>query len=165
MFIEKARQLERTHAMGGIVIDRNLSFESTNIGMFSMNGDGNDNVHIPLVLMFKDQAMQLTDLLAQQQTNFILYIGDEKYFQESFYQQFDHLQSLIEPNKQTSKRWFYGQIERFYQQCTIVPERLRSFERIVHQHVEISKYFRLSGQKRTKENVRIYQTEADDVTP
>lgn len=140
MFVEKARYLEKAQFIAGIVIDSNLTFPSNNIGMFSMNGDGNDNVHIPLVLMFKDQAFQLIHLLSES-SNVILYMGDEKYLKKSFYQQLDHLSSLIEP----SQRWIYGQIQPFRRQCSILSERLKSFERIVHQRVEISKYFQLSG--------------------
>ena len=144
MFVEKARYLEKAQSIAGIVIDSNLTFPSSNIAMFSMNGDGNDNVHIPLVLMFKDQAFQLIDLLSRS-SNVILYMGDEKYLKKSFYQQLDYLDSLIEPFKQTTQRWVYGDVQSFHRQCSILSERLKSFERIVHQRVEISKYVQLSG--------------------
>jgi len=135
MFIEKARNLEKAQAIGGIVIDHNLSLKSSNGVMFSMSGDGNNNVNIPLVLMFKDQALQLLNFLSKQ-PNLIVYIGEEDFLKESFYQQIDYLESLIEPFNQTTKRWFYGQIELFKKQCSIVPKKLKPLELIINQQVE-----------------------------
>jgi mannosidase alpha-like ER degradation enhancer 3 len=78
MFIEKARYLEKAQAIGGIVIDQHLSLKSANGALFSMTGDGNNDVNIPLVLMFKDQALQLFNLLSKQ-PKLIVYLGDENY--------------------------------------------------------------------------------------
>lgn len=140
MFIEKARYLEAAQAIGGIVIDHNLALKSTNGAMFSMTGDGNNDVHIPLVLMFKDQALQLLNLVSKQ-PKLIVYMGDENYLIPSFYQQLDYLQSLIEPFNQTTERWFYGQMKYFQKQCSIVPKKLKRLESIINQRIEISKYF------------------------
>jgi hypothetical protein len=140
MFIEKARYLEAAQAIGGIVIDHNLALKSTNSAMFSMTGDGNNDVHIPLVLMFKDQALQLLNLVSKQ-PKLIVYMGDENYLIPSFYQQLDYLQSLIEPFNQTTERWFYGQMKSFQKQCSIVPKKLKRLESIINQRIEISKYF------------------------
>jgi hypothetical protein len=140
MFIEKARYLEAAQAIGGIVIDHNLALKSTNGAMFSMTGDGNNDVHIPLVLMFKDQALQLLNLVSKQ-PKLIVYMGDENYLIPSFYQQLDYLQSLIEPFNQTTERWFYGQMKSFQKQCSIVPKKLKRLESIINQRIEISKYF------------------------
>jgi hypothetical protein len=135
MFIEKARNLEKAQAIGGIVIDHNLSLKSSNGVMFSMSGDGNNNVNIPLVLMFKDQALQLLNFLSKQ-PNLIVYIGEEDFLKENFYQQIDYLESLIEPFNQTTKRWFYGQIELFKKQCSIISKKLKPLELIINQQVE-----------------------------
>ena len=75
-----------------------------------MTGDGNNNIHIPLVLMFKDEAFQLLHLLSKQ-PNLIIYIGDENYLIDSFYQQIDYLESLIEPFNQITEQmdlWTIG---------------------------------------------------------
>ncbi|CAF3906421.1 unnamed protein product [Rotaria sordida] len=140
MFIEKARQLEHVQAIGGIVIDHNASLKSSNGAIFSMTGDGNNNVHIPFVLMFKDEAFQLLHLVSKQ-PNLIVYIGEEKLLKESFYQQMEILESLIEPFNQTSRKWIYGQIEWFKKKnlCQIVPIQLKQLELTIHQednHVE-----------------------------
>jgi hypothetical protein len=108
--------------------------------MFSMTDDGNNNVHIPLVLMFKDQAFQLLNLISKQ-SKLIIYLGDENYLIESFYQQLDYLQSLVQPFNQITERWFYGQIKFFQKQCSIVPKQLKRLESIINQQIEISKYF------------------------
>ncbi|CAF2956774.1 unnamed protein product [Rotaria sp. Silwood2] len=147
MFIEKARQLESIQAIGGIVIDHNASLKSSNGALFSMTGDGNNNVHIPLVLMFKDEAFQLLHLLSKQ-PNLIVYIGEEKHLKESFYQQMEILESFLEPFNQTSRKFVYGEIEFFKKKylCPIVPMKLKQLELAIHQeneHVEtdiISKY-------------------------
>jgi hypothetical protein len=135
MFIEKARYLEQAQAIGGIVIDQHLSLKSANGALFSMTGDGNNDVNIPLVLMFKDQALQLFNLLSKQ-PKLIVYLGDENYLRNSFYQQLDYLESLIEPLDQTTEKWFYGQMKFFKKQCAIVPKKLKSLEFIIHQQVE-----------------------------
>ncbi|CAF3510385.1 unnamed protein product [Rotaria sp. Silwood1] len=134
MFIEKARQLEYVQASGGIIIDHNISLKSSNGAIFSMTGDGNNNVHIPIVLMFKDEAFQLLHLLSKQ-PNLIVYIGEEKRLQESFYQQMDILETYFEPFNQTNRKWIYGEIEWLKKKnlCSIVPMKLKQLELIIHQ--------------------------------
>ena len=134
MFIEKARQLEDIDAVGGIIIDHNTSANSPNGGIFSMTGDGNNDVYIPLVLMFKEEAFQLLHLLSKQPT-LIVYIGDEKLFKESFYQQMELLESLVAPFNQTSERWTYGHVRWLERrnQCPVVSKKLKRFEMAVNQ--------------------------------
>lgn len=134
MFIEKARWLETAHAVGGIVIDHNTSSKSPNGGIFSMTGDGNNNVHIPLVLLFKEEAFQLLHLLSKQ-PNVIVYIGDEKFLKASFYQQMELLESLVGPFTQTSERWFYGRMQSLdrRRRCSVVPKKLKPFELAIKQ--------------------------------
>jgi hypothetical protein len=136
MFIEKARQLQYAHAVGGIVIDHNTSLKSSNGAIFSMTGDGNNNIRIPLVLMFKDEAFQLLHLLSKQ-PNLIVYIGEEKHFQESFYQQIELLESLIHPFNQTTEKWFYGQIKWFKKKiiCPIIPKKFKQLELAIHREI------------------------------
>ncbi|UJR14516.1 hypothetical protein I4U23_001512 [Adineta vaga] len=145
MFIDKARHLEHVHAVGGIVIDHNLSLTSSSGSMFSMTGDGNNNVQIPLVLMFKDEAFQLLHLLSKQ-PQLIVYIGDENYLMESFYQQIDYLESLVDLLKQKTLRWFYGQQELFDRktQCFIVPKSLEKFELTIQQYMNYTNNDQLS---------------------
>jgi hypothetical protein len=138
MFIEKARNLEKAQAIGGIVIDHNLSLKSSNGAIFSMTGDGNNNVNIPFVLMFKDQAFQLLNLLSKY-PKLIIYIGEEQFLRESFYQQLDYLENLIESFSQITKKWFYGQEFQNNKQCSIIPEKLKELELIINQQIEESK--------------------------
>ena len=51
--IDKARILEKSGAKGGIVVDHNKGTTATNSPLFSMSGDGTDDVSIPLVFMFR----------------------------------------------------------------------------------------------------------------
>jgi len=134
MFIEKARRLENVHAIAGIVIDHNTSLKSSNGEIFSMTGDANNNVHIPLVLMFKEEAFQLLHLLSRQ-PNLIVYIGEEKLLKESFYQQMEVLESLIEPFNQTNEKWIYGQTKWFEKKfsCPMVSKKLKQLELAIHQ--------------------------------
>ena len=133
MFIEKARQLEYARAMGGIVIDHNTSLKASNGAIFSMTGDGNNDVRIPLVLMFKDEAFQLLHLLSHQ-PNLIVYIGEEKQLEESFYQQMNSLESLMQPWNGTSERWTYGHWPKTRRLCAEVPMKLKALESIMRRN-------------------------------
>jgi hypothetical protein len=147
MFIEKARQLEYIHAIGGIVIDHDTSLKSSHGAIFSMTGDGINDVHIPLVLMFKDEAFQLLHFLSKY-PNLIVYIGDEKYLKESFYQQMDILESFIEPFNQTSEKWIYGDMKSFEKMnvCPFVPKKLKQLELIIQQENEHTEIENISKQ-------------------
>lgn len=141
MFIEKARQLQSAQAVGGIVIDHNTSIKSSNGAIFSMTGDGFNNVDIPLVLMFKDEAFHLLHLLSKQ-PNLIVYIGEKKFLKETFYQQMELLESMVEPLNQTNEKWIYGEKKLFEKKkfCSIVPKKLKQLELFIRQednHLEI----------------------------
>ncbi|CAF1398312.1 unnamed protein product [Rotaria sordida] len=137
MFIEKARYLENAQAIAGIVIDNNLTLNSSTGAIFSMSGDGYTNINIPFVLMFKDESYQLLYLLSKQ-PKLIVYIGEEYRLLDSFYQQIDYLESLIEPFNQTTNKWIYGQMELFKtnKQCSILSNKLKQLELIIKQQVE-----------------------------
>ncbi|CAF1313573.1 unnamed protein product [Adineta ricciae] len=137
MFIEKARRLENVHAIGGIVIDHNTSLKSSTNGIFSMTGDGNNDVHIPVVLMFKEEAFHLLHLLTKY-PNLIVYVGDERCLKESFYEQLEVLESLVEPRDQITNRWIYGQMTLFEKRstCPMVPKKLKGFEQKIQSQPE-----------------------------
>ena len=59
----KARILEKAGAKGGIVIDNNKGSTSTNSPLFSMSGDGVDDVSIPMVFIFYNDAKDLLEAL------------------------------------------------------------------------------------------------------
>ena len=127
LFVDKARQLQNAQAIGGIIIDHNTSLKSSNGSIFSMTGDGNNNVRIPLVLMFKDEAFHLLNLLSKY-PNLIVYIGEANGLRENFYSQMDVLESFIEPFNQTCEKWIYGQTKWFERKilCSIVPEKFKT---------------------------------------
>jgi len=135
MFIDKARYLEQGNASGGIILDYNLSLKTSHNGIFSMTGDGNNNVSIPVVLMFKEQAFQLLNLVTQS-PDLIVYIGEEKYLRESFYEQIEEIENMVLVNKQQSRRYVYGDREEL---CWKLTEELSELEQIVNQPIEISK--------------------------
>ena len=60
---EKARILEKAGAKGGIVIDNNKGSTSTNSPLFSMSGDGVDDVSIPMVFVFYNDAKDILEAL------------------------------------------------------------------------------------------------------
>ena len=60
---EKARLLEKAGAKGGIVIDNNKGSTSSNSPLFSMSGDGVDDVSIPMVFVFYNDAKELLESL------------------------------------------------------------------------------------------------------
>ncbi|CAL1300944.1 unnamed protein product [Larinioides sclopetarius] len=56
MFIEKARNLQKTGASAAIVIDNVSGSSITKTKMFSMDGHGKDDVTIPMVFLFTEEA-------------------------------------------------------------------------------------------------------------
>ena len=64
MFVEKARILEKAGARGGIVVDSNKGTSSSNSPLFSMSGDGTDDISIPMVFVFSNDAKDITEALA-----------------------------------------------------------------------------------------------------
>jgi len=63
MFIEKARILEKAGAKGGIVVDNNKGTTAANSPLFSMSGDGTDDISIPMVFLFSNDAKSLIETL------------------------------------------------------------------------------------------------------
>ncbi|XP_065342933.1 ER degradation-enhancing alpha-mannosidase-like protein 3 isoform X2 [Cloeon dipterum] len=59
MFIDKARRVEAAGAVGAIVLDNTGGSSSSTSSMFAMSGDGTNDVHIPVVFLFQQDALQL----------------------------------------------------------------------------------------------------------
>ena len=59
MFVEKARTLQAMGALGGIVLDNSEDSSSRESPLFAMSGDGNDDVSIPMVFLFKKEGERL----------------------------------------------------------------------------------------------------------
>ncbi|XP_025112194.1 ER degradation-enhancing alpha-mannosidase-like protein 3 isoform X2 [Pomacea canaliculata] len=64
MFVDKARNLQRVGAIGGIVVDHMEGSSSENQPLFAMSGDGTNDVTIPLVFLYHSQGQQLLLTLA-----------------------------------------------------------------------------------------------------
>lgn len=63
---EKARVLEKAGAKGGIVVDNNKGSTSANSPLFSMSGDGVDDVSIPMIFVFSNDAKPLFEAIQAQ---------------------------------------------------------------------------------------------------
>ncbi|KAF6201195.1 hypothetical protein GE061_005642 [Apolygus lucorum] len=63
MFIDKARRIMEAGAIGGIVMDNKGNGKTS--PMFAMSGDGTDDVDIPVVFLFYDDAWKLLNALAE----------------------------------------------------------------------------------------------------
>ncbi|XP_054713818.1 ER degradation-enhancing alpha-mannosidase-like protein 3 [Uloborus diversus] len=59
MFIEKARYLQKVGAIAGIVLDNHPGTSAKTSPMFAMSGDGKDDVTIPMVFLFNEEAALL----------------------------------------------------------------------------------------------------------
>lgn len=59
MFVEKARKIQKAGAIGGIVLDNTPGSSSATSPMFAMSGDGNDDIKIPVVFLFAQDANKL----------------------------------------------------------------------------------------------------------
>ncbi|XP_045195747.2 ER degradation-enhancing alpha-mannosidase-like protein 3 [Mercenaria mercenaria] len=62
MFVDKARNLQRVGAIGGIVIDHNPGSTTNGAPLFAMSGDGTDDVYIPLLFLFHVEGQQLIEM-------------------------------------------------------------------------------------------------------
>ena len=54
--------MEKAGAKGGIVMDNNKGTTSSNSPLFSMSGDGVDDVSIPMVFVFSNDAQELLEV-------------------------------------------------------------------------------------------------------
>nr|KAG5703061.1 hypothetical protein BaRGS_016222 [Batillaria attramentaria] len=63
MFVDKARNLQRIGAKGGIVLDHNAGSSSDTQPLFAMSGDGMNDVTIPLVFLYYQEGHDLLKLL------------------------------------------------------------------------------------------------------
>ncbi|XP_041480869.1 ER degradation-enhancing alpha-mannosidase-like protein 3 [Lytechinus variegatus] len=65
MFVDKARNLQKFGAHGGIVIDNVADTSSDTSSMFAMSGDGTDDVNIPMVFLFSKEGKLLLDAIQE----------------------------------------------------------------------------------------------------
>lgn len=59
MFIDKARRIQKAGAIGGIILDNTPGSSAETSAMFSMSGDGTDDIKIPVVFLFAQDAFKL----------------------------------------------------------------------------------------------------------
>ena len=65
MFVEKARVLQALGAVGGIVLDNTDGTAANTSPLFAMSGDGVDDVKIPMVFLFMEEAKLLMRVMAE----------------------------------------------------------------------------------------------------
>ncbi|ENN80945.1 hypothetical protein YQE_02650, partial [Dendroctonus ponderosae] len=63
MFVDKVRRAQKFGAIAAIVVDNVPGSSSENSPLFSMSGDGTDDVKIPSVFMFSVDAQKLLKAL------------------------------------------------------------------------------------------------------
>ncbi|KAK7576581.1 hypothetical protein V9T40_012867 [Parthenolecanium corni] len=66
MFVEKARKLEKAGAVGGIIVDNIADSSSDTWPLFAMSGDGKDDVNIPVVFLFTQEAKTLINAVEKE---------------------------------------------------------------------------------------------------
>lgn len=59
MFVDKVRNIQKYGAVGAVILDNVPGSSAANSPMFSMSGDGTDDVKIPAVFMFTQEASKL----------------------------------------------------------------------------------------------------------
>ncbi|XP_015916134.1 ER degradation-enhancing alpha-mannosidase-like protein 3 isoform X2 [Parasteatoda tepidariorum] len=67
MFVDKAHYLQQTGAVGGIVIDNNPGSSLKKTRLFSMDGNGRNDITIPVVFLFSEEAAILLDAFKKNQ--------------------------------------------------------------------------------------------------
>lgn len=65
MFVDKARKVQKAGAVGAIIIDNVSGSTATSSPIFSMSGDGTNDVIIPTVFLFAEDASNLLLALAR----------------------------------------------------------------------------------------------------
>lgn len=68
MFVEKARKVQKAGAVGAIIVDNVPGTSAQTSPLFSMSGDGTDDVTIPTVFLFTKDASKLIAALAKDPT-------------------------------------------------------------------------------------------------
>jgi len=63
MFVEKARVVQSLGAVGGIVLDTTEGTAAATSPLFAMSGDGVDDIRIPMVFLFMEEAKKLLEFL------------------------------------------------------------------------------------------------------
>lgn len=76
MFVDKARNVQKAGAVGAIIID-NTAGSNAAVSIFSMSGDGTNDVVIPTVFLFADDASKLF-LALSRDPNLEVTIGEYK---------------------------------------------------------------------------------------
>lgn len=68
MFVDKARRVQKAGAIGAVIIDNMPGSSVESSPMFSMSGDGTDDVAIPTVFLFAEDASKLLLALSKDPT-------------------------------------------------------------------------------------------------
>jgi len=66
MFVEKARVLQSLGAVGGIVLDSTEGTAAATSPLFAMSGDGVDDIKIPMVFLFMEEATKLLEVMQKE---------------------------------------------------------------------------------------------------
>ncbi|ESO10788.1 hypothetical protein HELRODRAFT_109117 [Helobdella robusta] len=77
MFIDKARRVQQAGGIGAIVFDNNSDSSSASSAnqYFSMSGDGKDDVTIPMVFLFRDEARTLRNAWTLD-SDLVVFVGE-----------------------------------------------------------------------------------------
>lgn len=96
MFIEKARFIQKAGASGTIIIDHIEGSSFDNSALFSMSGDGENNVDIPVVFIFHTESQILFDMI---KTNGI---GHISVLLSQTFPEIDKIQSYLKEKEERS---------------------------------------------------------------
>ncbi len=105
-FTEKVRNAEKHGAIGVLIRDNIENTAFTDLSLFAMSGDGNNDISIPAAFMFANEAQVLTEAFSRHKSKFSAYIGKynvnsmeyafEKYLKSK--QRCKYLRNLYEVN-------------------------------------------------------------------
>lgn len=74
IFVEKARKVQKAGAVGAIIVDDVPGTSAQTSPMFSMSGDGTNDVKIPTVFLFNKDASKLITALTRDPTMLVCYV-------------------------------------------------------------------------------------------
>ncbi|XP_067662725.1 ER degradation-enhancing alpha-mannosidase-like protein 3 isoform X1 [Haliotis asinina] len=78
MFVDKARNLQKAGAVGGIVLDQNEGSTSESQTLFAMSGDGQNDITIPMVFLFRKEGNAIISVLSQDNDQQVLLTKEAK---------------------------------------------------------------------------------------
>ncbi|XP_049786542.1 ER degradation-enhancing alpha-mannosidase-like protein 3 [Schistocerca cancellata] len=176
MFVDKARRAQKAGAIAGIVLDNTVGSSSATSPMFAMSGDGTDDVKIPVVFLFHDDAVKflssvkhnkqlevtLTDMITAKKGKKT--DQPRKEGQDNFYKNKDTVEATLRKLKESVHEYLEEQEK--LQEEAITKSESSDFRATVHTNNGGAEVIRISRKKEEADlDLKSETDQAEDVAP